>query len=230
MHQYLSPLVKSFKNYADPEAAVGMKKYMRNQFEYIGLKTPLRRELFKNFLKEAGLPPKSELNEIINDLWEQPEREFQYAALELCGCFKKQIEREDIEQFEQMITWKSWWDTVDGIAPNLVGELFKKYPDMIAPKTKEWRESDNMWLQRSSIIFQLKYGEKTDLDLLFVTILGFRDSKEFFIQKAMGWALRQYAWLHPEIIRDFVQKHTLPPLTKREALKNINKMIIRKTL
>jgi 3-methyladenine DNA glycosylase AlkD len=224
---YIKPLFDSFKKNLDPANAAGMRAYMRDQFDYCGIKTPLRKALFKEFIKENGLPDLKDLPQIIDELWELPEREFQYCAIELLLSFKKQFTPEHLPLMERMITRKSWWDTVDGVAPNGIGTLFKKYPELIKPKTDEWIEGGNMWLQRTAIIFQLKYKDQTDLDLLFKTILHFRNSKEFFIQKAMGWALREYAWRHPDVIKEFVLKNTLPALTKREALKNIKKVVPR---
>lgn len=223
MDLYLRPLHDLFKSHADAETAVGMKKYMRDQFEFLGLKTPVRKELTRQFFKEYGLPDIERLPQITDELWELPEREFQYCAIELLLRFKKHLLPEHLPLMERMITRKSWWDTVDGIAPNGVGALFKNFPGLIPFKTEEWIESGNIWLQRSAILFQLKFKEETDRKLLFEIILRFKDSREFFIQKAMGWALREYAWRHPDVIEDFVFKNTVPPLTKREALKNIRK-------
>lgn len=221
---YIQPLFDAFKKHSDPETAAGMRWYMRDQFDFCGIKTPLRKELFKSFLKENGLPLLKDLPQVIDELWDLPEREFQYCAIELLLRFKKQLAPEHIPLMESMLMRKSWWDTVDGIAPNGVGAVFKKHPELIQPKTDEWIAGGNIWLQRSAILFQLKYGDETDLGLLFKTILHFKNSREFFIQKAMGWALREYAWRHPQIIQDFVFKNTLPALTKREALKNIKKL------
>ena len=136
-------------------------------------------------------------------------------------CLKK-IEFQDIELFELMITNKSWWDTVDLIATNLVGAYFKLFPEQIIPVTKKWMNSDNMWLQRTCLIFQLKYKEEIDTDLLTDYILQLKDTKEFFINKAIGWILREYTRKNPEWVIDFVNKYELSNLSKREALKLIN--------
>jgi 3-methyladenine DNA glycosylase AlkD len=221
---YIQPLFEVFKKYSDPATATGMRAYMRDQFDFCGIKTPLRKELFKRFLKDYGLPPLKDLPQVVEELWELPEREFQYCAIEFLLRLKKQLSPEHIPLMEYMITHKSWWDTVDGIAPNGIGAVFKKHPELIIPKTEEWIASGNIWLQRSAILFQLKYKDDTDLDLLFKTILLFKNSKEFFIQKAMGWALREYAWRHPQLVVDFVQSNEMPALTKREALKNVAKL------
>jgi len=134
----------------------------------------------------------------------------------------KKIEFQDIELFELMITNKSWWDTVDLITTNLVGNYFKLFPEQIIPITKIWIESDNIWLQRTCLIFQLKYKEEIDTDLLTDYILQLKDTKEFFINKAIGWILREYTRTNPEWVIDFVNKYELSNLSKREALKLIN--------
>ncbi|MFT6151359.1 MAG: 3-methyladenine DNA glycosylase AlkD [Flavobacteriales bacterium] len=121
-----------------------------------------------------------------------------------------------------MITNKSWWDTVDLITTNLVGNYFKLFPEQIIPITKIWMESDNIWLQRTCLIFQLKYKEEIDTDLLTDYILQLKDTKEFFINKAIGWILREYTRTNPEWVIDFVNKHELSNLSKREALKLIS--------
>ena len=172
-------------------------------------------------LKE-NLPNKKELPHIITELWSKPQREFQYFAIDLNRKYLKKIEFQDIELFELMITNKSWWDTVDLIATNLVGAYFKLFPEQIIPVTKKWMNSDNMWLQRTCLIFQLKYKEEIDTDLLTDYILQLKDTKEFFINKAIGWILREYTRTNPEWVIDFVNKHELSNLSKREALKLIS--------
>jgi 3-methyladenine DNA glycosylase AlkD len=120
-----------------------------------------------------------------------------------------------------MITQKSWWDTVDFIAATMVGNYFKKYPEMIKPVTDKWMVSQNMWLQRSCLLFQLKYKAEVNTDLLASFILSLSVSREFFITKAIGWSLRQYSKFDPQWVINFVSKNSLQPLSKREALRLI---------
>ena len=127
---------------------------------------------------------------------------------------------EFIELFEELIVNKSWWDTVDYIASTLVGYYFEKWPKHKNKKAKQWARDKNLWLNRTAIIFQLKYKENTDLDLLFETILLHVHSKEFFLQKAIGWALRQYAYTDMLQVKKFVATQDLKPLSIREALKH----------
>lgn len=219
---FVTQLETDFRQQADRNIAINQEAYLQNQFELYGLPTPLRKEIQKPFLLKENLPNKKELPHIITELWSKPQREFQYFAIDLNRKYLKKIEFQDIELFELMITNKSWWDTVDLIATNLVGAYFKLFPEQIIPVTKKWMNSDNMWLQRTCLIFQLKYKEEIDTDLLTDYILQLKDTKEFFINKAIGWILREYTRKNPEWVIDFVNKYELSNLSKREALKLIN--------
>ncbi len=185
----------------------------------MGIKSPQRKELTKSFIAENGLPSKVELEKVVKGLWDLPEREFHYIAIDLVGKWAKKLEEKDLELLEYMIVNKSWWDTVDTTA-KYVGVFFKKHPELTKPTTLRWITSDNMWLQRMAIIFQLAYKKDTDVDLLFEYVLRKADSEEFFIQKAIGWALRQYAKIDAAEVKRFVEVTDLKPLSRREALKH----------
>jgi 3-methyladenine DNA glycosylase AlkD len=219
MHNYITPLVELFRQSANAANAEPMAKYMKNLFPYLGIKTPQRRELLKQFYKENGKPEISELKPVILELWELPEREFQYCTVGMLQLYKNKVGASFIELYEQFITTKSWWDTVDGIAANLVGSLFKNYPEMIKSHTEKWQASGNMWLQRTALLFQLNYKADTDVELIFDLIRCNLGSKEFFINKAIGWILRQYSKTDALAVIDFVEKTDLAPLSQREALK-----------
>ena len=204
MIDYTSQLEADFSQKADRNIAEKQEAYLKNKFELLGLPTPVRKEIQKPFLLKGNLPEKAELNEITKELWNKPQREFQYFAIDLNRKYLKKIEFQDIELFEMMITTKSWWDTVDLIATNLVGTYFKLFPEQIIPVTEKWMESGNIWLQRTCLIFQLKYKEDIDNQLMSDYILLLRESKEFFINKAIGWILREYTRTNPEWVIDFV--------------------------
>jgi len=219
MNDYLQPLVNLYTRAADPEMADPMKKYMRNQFDFLGIKSPERRQLFREFIKRAGLPDLKDLDEICMDLWALPAREYQYSGMDLLNRMRRKITPDFIGLIELMITTKSWWDTVDGLASHAVGGLFARYPDGRDEHLRGWRQSDNMWLRRTTILFQMRYKENTDQDLLFAIVQENMDSDEFFIQKAIGWALREYSKTEPTAVGDFVSHQPLAPLSRREALK-----------
>ncbi len=220
---YSELLANMFAAHANEKDAFFMAKYMKNHFEFYGIKTPLRAQIWKEFLKihEKELLSDVEiLHQTVWELWQMPQRELQYCAIELLEKTKKQWDKEIIFLFEQLITTKSWWDSVDCISSNLVSPYFLQFPDQIKPITEGWLASNNKWLQRVCLIFQLKYKQKTDVVLLFNYINQLAYSKDFFIQKAIGWALRQYARTDPDAVWRFVESATLAPLSKREALKH----------
>jgi 3-methyladenine DNA glycosylase AlkD len=219
--EYYEPLKLAFVKAARVENAIQMKKYMRNQFEFLGIKTPVRKELCKTFFQQYGFPNKENLSAVLLALWQENEREYQYAALDLLDMQKKNIDKPFILVLEQLIIQKSWWDTVDLLASHAVANYFKQYPEMTKTITEKFIESENMWLQRTCLIFQLLYKKQTDEKLLFDYIRICIESQEFFIQKAIGWALRQYARTNPTSVLQFVENHTLKPLSKREALKHL---------
>lgn len=222
MHPYVLGIKKLFQKNANAANAAPMKKYMRDQFEYLGIKTPLRAALQKEFIQANGLPPLDKLDVIARELWALPEREFQYTATSLLGKLEKNLEPGFISTVEYLIVTKSWWDTVDTLAGNTVGAMFKVFSPVKKKYLAKWRKSDNFWLRRTTLLFQLGYKEETDFDLLCDLIHENLGSEEFFINKAIGWALRQYAWTEPGKVRKFVKATGgLSPLSRREALKNV---------
>lgn len=219
MNEYVLALKDLFEAHANPEQAGPMAAYMRDQFPYLGIKSQQNGELQRQFYAEHGLPPLSELDELLRDLWSLPQREFQYVGVGLLGRFEKTLPAEFVETMEYLIVTKSWWDTVDSIAGGTLGVHFKRYPQVREAALAKWRKSGNFWLRRSCILFQLGYKNETDFALLKDIIRENLGSKEFFINKAIGWALREYTRIDPQGVRDFVAATPLNPLSAREALK-----------
>jgi 3-methyladenine DNA glycosylase AlkD len=219
MHTYVASLKKLLEQNADPTQATPMKKYMRDQFEYLGIKSPLLIALMKEFIAAHKIPPIDELNVILRELWMLPQREFQYAANGLLGQWEKRLPGEFIRTIEYMIMTKSWWDTVDTISGGPLGVHFQRFPKVKQKYLAKWRASENIWLRRATILFQLNYKKETDFDLLCEIICENLNSKEFFINKAIGWSLRQYARVDPKAVRQFVASTPLHPLSRREAMK-----------
>jgi 3-methyladenine DNA glycosylase AlkD len=216
MMNFTNDIKKLFYAYADKEKAIGMKAYMRNQFEYLGLTTPLRKEFVHPLIKELN-PSCDDLFKIAQELYLLPEREFQYTAITLLNHYWTKIE--DIQDLENIIVQKPWWDTIDSIV-GTYGHLVKRQPEL----TKEmdrYSVSDNFWLRRISLIYQLGYKKETNQAKLFEYCLLMADEKEFFIRKAIGWSLRQYARVEPEKVKEFVSKNKLSTLSTREALKRL---------
>jgi 3-methyladenine DNA glycosylase AlkD len=221
MSIYVQNLRHLLSAHSNEQNAEKMSAYMKDHFIYFGIKAPLLKTLVKQFYSENAPPQYDELTDIVLELWLEPEREMQYFAIDILKKYKKVWTEDIIQLLEYMIVTKSWWDSVDGISSALVSHYFKLYPHQIVPITERWMNSKNMWLQRVCLIFQLTYRKETDTELMFAYMRRLAHSKQFFIQKAIGWALRQYARTDADLVRNFVENTTLAPLSKREALKHI---------
>ncbi|MBG7630711.1 MAG: DNA alkylation repair protein, partial [Bacteroidetes bacterium] len=187
MKEFIQTLEIEFQKNENVKIALAQKAYMRNQFEYYGLKANERREIQKPFLMKKYLPKKEILPELVKDFWNKSQRDFQYFGQELVFKYVKQLDKEDIALFEYMVMHKSWWDTVDFIAVKLMGAYFKKFPEQRTVYVKKWLASGNIWLQRSTLLFQLKYKQDIDTQILSDSINYLLGSKEFFINKSIGW-------------------------------------------
>ncbi|HLD52204.1 MAG TPA: DNA alkylation repair protein [Sediminibacterium sp.] len=218
---YLKPLILAFEKAANEKEAKGMKAYMLNQFEFYGIKTPQRDSIVKAFLKINRIQKYTELEKVVKYMWSQREREWQYAAIDLLASHIILWRANVINLIEYCLVHKSWWDAVDGIGSDWFPKYFSLFPEKQNSITQKWNKSNNMWLQRSSILFQRSYKKNTNTQLLSNYILQHKSSKEFFIQKAIGWALREYSKTNSEWVVSFVEQNKLAPLSKREALKRI---------
>jgi len=222
IEDFIETLALELQKNANVKIAIEQKAYMRNQFEYYGIKTPQRREIQKPFFVKQFLPKKREAVQIVKALWNKPHRDYQYIAQELMFKYSQQFEEKDMAILEFMVVNKSWWDTVDFIATKLMGAYFKTYPKKRKAFVTKWLKSNNIWLQRSALLFQLKYKEELDTRLLEYTIEPLLGSKEFFINKAIGWLLRDYSRVNPQWVLDYVHNTALNSLSSREALRLIN--------
>jgi len=195
---------------------------MRNQFSFFGIKTDERRRVFKEILKENIKEIAENPREIALELYSKPQRELQYCSIEiLIKRLKENYKKEDIQLIEKLIITNSWWDSVDTISKYILGEYLLEFPLETQKVVERFSNSENMWLNRSVLLFQLSYKEKTNFDLLKSECEKHKNSKEFFIQKAIGWALREYAKNNPDAVRNYVNQANLKPLSAKEALKNI---------
>jgi 3-methyladenine DNA glycosylase AlkD len=206
---------------AEPSKAPAMAAYMKGHFEYLGVAASARKEAQKPFVtggKDAG---SAALLDGADICWSQPEREFQYVATDLLARWVRSLTASDIDRVERLIRTKSWWDTVDALAANVVGPMVAADPSLLATMDR-WID-DDLWIARAALLHQLKYRDRTDVDRLF----GYVDLRcgdaDFFIRKAAGWALREYAKTDPDAVRRFVTRRgdRLSGLTRREALKRI---------
>ncbi len=221
--ELLNKTIDLFYQNADANNANAMSKYMRNLFDFLGISKPLRATLQKTLVRE--LTKEKQPNwEIINLLWNKSEREFQYLAIDILNGGKYTFAESDLRKIRFLITNKSWWDTVDLIAGNCLGKIITQHPKILQNELKQWITDENLWIRRSSIICQLKFKERTNKEFLTEAILKNADSDEFFINKAIGWALREYSKTNPAWVKDFLSKHKLSPLSVKEGNKYIKKM------
>ena len=220
-HPYLSAIKKIYATNGDVTIAKGAKAYLLNQFEFYGIKTPLRRQICKEFYKTNPIKDHNELSSLIKECFAEPQRELHYFAIELLGHHKKLWSKKTLPLIEWMITHHSWWDSVDSTNSHVISKFFIKFPEYIEAYTFKWNRSNNKWLKRMSILFQLLYKEKTNTTLLTEYIEHTQFEEDFFIRKAIGWALRSYANTDPKWVVQFVKAHPkLSNLSKREALKH----------
>ncbi len=220
---YFQKIKQLFEAHSVPDQIAPMESYMKNHFRFYGIRSPQRKTILRDFIKQHPIPEGEDLKEFALMMWADPHREMQYSAMEMLDKKSRKMDASFIGFYEKLILEKSWWDSVDWLAPNGCGKLFLKFPDQRLSFTDRWNASDNIWLQRSSILFQLKYRHETDFELLKKYILNHADSKEFFIQKASGWALRQYGKYNPNAVIKFINEHKdeLSNLTVREGMKHL---------
>jgi len=219
---FIAALSRAFAENALPTNAEAMAKYMKGLFPFYGLKTDVRRALTRDLLVQYKDEVTGNTRQIALKLYRKPQREYHYTAIEIVmKQLKNKFVTEDIALIETLLVTHSWWDSVDTIAKYLLGGYLQHFPEQIPTVIKRFSNSDNMWLNRSVILFQLGYKKATNVDLLFAECKKHSHSKEFFIQKAIGWALREHAKTDADVVRNFVATANLKPLSTREALKNI---------
>ncbi|MCP3939828.1 MAG: DNA alkylation repair protein [Actinomycetia bacterium] len=224
----VSSLRESLEAVADSSIAPEMERYMRNRAPYLGIKTPVRRKTAGPWIKSILADPGA-VRPLIDELWDQPEREFQYVGQDLLAKAEKHLDESDLPWLVSLVNTKSWWDTVDALAAIIGGVALDRPPmwetiDTWANSTgKVGDDEPAMWLARCAILQQLRYKERTEEAVLFDRCLRRVQDKEFFIRKAIGWSLRQYARTSPESVRVFVaaNRHEMSPLSIREATKHL---------
>jgi len=210
-----------FSSARNPLRAVQAEAYMKNHFTFFGMPTEERRALQKPLLKALSiLDDRKERWELIRKLWALPEREFQYAAIDWLNSWPKRwYDAEDGAELEYLLSTQSWWDSVDSIASNYLGKWQQLYPSEARSAFETWRYSASFWLQRSCIIYQLKHKENVDSVYLESLIAQLKSNPEFFIQKAIGWSLRQLSKHHPDRVEQIIDAQHLKGLALREASK-----------
>ncbi len=221
MSELANSIFRILESHADPEKAKSMKSYMKNHFDFFGVTSPVRKNACKEVIASTRMLSNDDLIKLIDLLWHHDCRESQYVGLDILIKNKKRLNGSDMDQIVAWVTTKSWWDTVDALASHITGILFEKNPNLIPFYTEAWLRSENIWLNRNCLLYQLKYGDKTNFEFLMNYILLLKYKNEFFIQKAIGWSLRQYSKYDAAKVLEFVGNTDLSNLASREAVKLI---------
>ena len=207
---------------ADPERAAAMRAYMKDVAPFLGIPSPERRALSRSVLQGTPRPDERDCTAVALRCWRLPEREYQYFAVDLLRRHVRRLSSGFLPVARHLVTTVPWWDTVDALAAHVVGGLVAADPALTADMDA-WIEDDDLWVVRTALLHQLRYGERTDAGRLFAYCLGQSGHPDFFVRKAIGWCLREYAKTDPDAVRDFLAREggRFAPLSVREALKNI---------
>ncbi|MFF5307151.1 DNA alkylation repair protein [Streptomyces sp. NPDC013161] len=218
----LERLTVTYAAAADPERAVPMRAYMKDIAPFLGLTTPVRRALSRTVLEGTPRPDETDCTAIALRCWELPEREYQYFAVDYLRRHVRHCTSGFLPVARHLVSTVPWWDTVDALASHVVGGLVAADPKLAADMD-EWIVDEDMWVARTALLHQLRYKERTDTERLFAYCLRQSGHPDFFVRKAIGWCLREYAKTDPEAVRGFLaqEKGRFAPLSVREALKNI---------
>ena len=214
----LADLLGELEAAKDPEKAGPMEAYMRYQFPFLGIAGPERNALYRKYFLSAKKTKMIDWD-FVDTCWEKEPREYQYVAANYLKAMQSYLTKDDLPKLERLVVTKSWWDTVD-ILDRVVGSLVANHPELEEVILK-WSLSDNIWLRRVAIDHQLLRKEKTNVQLMEKILLNNMDQTEFFINKAIGWALRDYSKTNPEWVARFIEqnKKRMSELSIREASK-----------
>ena len=214
----LLDLLEELEAAKDPKKAGPMEAYMRHQFPFLGIAGPERNALYKKYFPEAKKTKVIDWD-FVDTCWEKEPREYQYVAANYLKAMQSYLTKDDLPKLERLVVTKSWWDTVD-ILDRVVGSLVAGNPELEEVLLK-WSLSDNIWLRRVAIDHQLLRKEKTNVQLMEKILLNNMDQTEFFINKAIGWALRDYSKTNPEWVARFIEKNKkrMAELSIKEASK-----------
>ncbi|WP_405446357.1 DNA alkylation repair protein [Streptomyces erythrochromogenes] len=218
----LERLTGAYAPAADPARAEAMTAYMKHVAPFLGIPAPLRRELSKTVTKNTPRPSETDVVALALRCWRFPEREYHYFAVDYLRRHVGSCSSGLLPVARHLITTVPWWDTVDLLAAHTVGPLVAADPDL-ALVMDEWIDGEDLWLARTALLHQLRHKDATDTGRLFAYCRRRAGHPDFFLRKAIGWALREYAKTDPDAVRAFVdaERASLSPLSVREALKNL---------
>jgi 3-methyladenine DNA glycosylase AlkD len=215
-------VVAAFEPHRDPGRAVAMAAYLRDQFPFLGIPAPQRDRILRDVLAAGAAPTAGEVLDAADDLWDRDGREYQGAAARLLRARTVDLPATALDRVRRLIVTKAWWDTVDELATRVVGPLVRQHPELAAVMD-DWIGHEDRWLARTAILHQLHWKDATDSERLFAYCLRRSADTDFFLRKAIGWALRHHARTDPDAVRRFVADHhdRLSGLSRREALKHL---------
>lgn len=219
-------LRRALRAAADPAKAPAMQAYMKSEMPYLGVQAVPLRQAVKPVLAARRLDSFEEWRDTLLELWRDARyREERYAAIELAGhpAYRSFQTMDALPLYEEMIVSGAWWDLVDSLASHQIGGLLRSYPTKMKPALRAWASCADVWKRRAAILAQLGFKRDTDLDFLFACIRPSLRRPEFFLRKAIGWALREHAKTDARAVIEYVQRHEarLSPLTRREALRHV---------
>ena len=220
--ELLERLIRVFEAARDPERAIQAAAYMRDQFPFLGLSAPAQRALARGVLAGLPRPAADDLRTVALACWARDEREYQYFACDWLRAHVSVPGPGFLSTARTLITAKPWWDTVDPLATRFVGGLVRRHPELTA-EMDAWSAGDDKWLVRAALLHQLHYGADTDTERLFGYCTRQAGHADFFVRKAIGWALRQYARTDPDAVREYLAENRdrLSSLSVREAAKHL---------
>ncbi|MGW0567099.1 MULTISPECIES: DNA alkylation repair protein [Streptomyces] len=218
----LERLTVSYPAAADPERAATARAYMKDIAPFLGLTTPDRRALSRTVLLGTPPPDEADCTAVALRCWRLPEREYQYFAVDYLRRHVRRLSSGFLPVTRQLVSTAPWWDTVDLLAAHVVGGLVTADPKLRTDMDR-WIEDDDLWVVRTALLHQLRHKDATDAERLFAYCARQSGHPDFFVRKAIGWSLREYAKTDPDAVREFVarERDRLSPLSVREALKNI---------
>ncbi|MBI1270652.1 DNA alkylation repair protein [bacterium] len=210
---------------SDSKKAVEMAQYMKSAMPFYGVQKPDRIPIFRQLSRDYAPTCQSEYIKIVETLWEGDHREERYLAIDYAQKFVRFADCASLPLFEHMIRTGAWWDFIDPIASALVGSVLQSERQSVAAVLNKWIEDEDLWIRRTAILSQLKHKKATDRTMLFEFCLKTMHEREFFIRKAIGWALREYSYSEPEAVKEFLlaNKSELSPLSFREGAKHLLK-------
>ena len=219
-------IISQLAENANPNDAVLMQRYLKTSMPFYGVKSPIQNEIVNNVTKAFSITNQDEYNSMITKIWKLSRREEKYISIKLARKLKQYITLDALQIYEKMIREGQWWDFIDPIATGLIGPLLMKNRIEMNIILDKWITDDNLWIRRSAILSHLKHKENSDDKKLFQYCLKCAHEKEFFIQKAIGWALREYSKTEPDLVSKFIEenKDILSNLSKREGMKHLNRV------